>query len=83
MVNKLREPNLNQNAVATYLSDHRGGATAAVQIVESLIAQTDNPSFRDCLEVLEQIAKSYPTNTSWFKRCLGSLGSNTDAFQPA
>ncbi|HUP81862.1 MAG TPA: hypothetical protein VM260_25145 [Pirellula sp.] len=82
MVNKLRESNLNQNAVATYLSDHRGGAATAIQIVERLIVQTDNPSFKHCLErlleqikndieVLEQIAKSYPTNTSWFKRFLG------------
>lgn len=82
MLNKLRESNLNQNAVAAYLSDHRGGATTAVQIVERLRAQTENASLKHCLErlqeqikndieVLEQIAKLCPTNTSWFKRFLG------------
>ncbi len=82
MVSKLQGSDLNQDAVASYLSDHRGGASSAVQIVGRLIAQTDNPSLKLCLErlleqiksdisVLEQIAKSYPTKTSWFKRFVG------------
>jgi len=82
MLNQLRESNLNKNAIATYLSDHRGGAAAAVRIVERLLAQTENASFKHCLErlleqikndieVLERIAKLFPTHTSWFKRFLG------------
>ena len=66
MVNKLGESNLNQHAVATYLSDYRGGATTAVQIVERLIVQTDNTS-------------SYPTNTSRLKRLVGWFAESSIA----